>query len=53
MSWKRKLAMFVAEKVAEGVLTSAAAKIGEAIGQRIGAKIYTPPEPAKPEDVAT
>jgi hypothetical protein len=51
-SWRGKLALWVAKEVAGAILTGAAAQIGEAIGKRIGSKIYTPPPeppPPKPE----
>jgi hypothetical protein len=51
MSVARRLAQFVGRQLVEGLLTSASQQIGEAIGKRIGAKIYTPPAPppeAKP-----
>jgi hypothetical protein len=47
MSLKGKALRFVAEKLANGVLSSAGQQIGEAIGKRIGAKIYTPPPDEK------
>lgn len=40
---------FVGAKFAEAALSSAGTQIGEAIGKRIGAKIYTPPPEAKEE----
>jgi hypothetical protein len=53
VSAARKLACFVGQKLAEGLLTSAGQQIGEAIGKRIGAKIYRPPPaPDKPDEKA-
>lgn len=49
MSIMRKVARFAAEEIAKSFLAAAGTKIGESVGGRIGAKIYTPPEPKKDE----
>ncbi len=47
----RKLLKIAAKKLVENGAVAAGTKIGEAIGGRIGAKIYTPPTPPKtPKD---
>jgi hypothetical protein len=49
MSIADKAARFLVEHVAKNALAAAGTQIGEAIGKRIGARIYTPPaEPEKP-----
>lgn len=48
MSVAGKLVRFAAGEVAKSLLAAAGTKVGEALGNRIGAKIYTPPpEPSK------
>lgn len=47
MSIKKAVGKFVVETLARGVLTSAGAHIGEAIGKKIGARINPPPPPEK------
>lgn len=46
----RKILRFVAEETAKSLLASASTQIGEAIGKRIGARIYTPPPEAEKTD---
>lgn len=51
MSIAGRAARFAAKQIAESALAAAGTQIDEAIGKRIGARIYTPPpEPDKPGD---
>lgn len=47
MSWKSAVAKFLVQSIGQSTLSSAGTQIGEAIGKRIGAKIYTSPEQPK------
>lgn len=47
---RRKAVRFLADTVVGNALSSAGTQIGEAIGKRISAKIYTPPPEPKPTD---
>ena len=41
---------FLAEHLVGNLLSSAAQQMGEAIGKRVGSKIYVDPEPPDEED---
>jgi hypothetical protein len=45
-----RAARFLVEHVGKNVLAAAGTQVGEAIGKRIGARIYTPPPEAEKPD---